>query len=1494
MGAAVNGTTTALGTGYRLVSVVTTGNVEASRLSRDRTQVGRSWDGDIAEVIIYNRALTEAEEARIGNYLAQKYALTVNFPGVAPDYTTNGSTWSNGYLGVFHLRETSGQHFSSTAGNAATRSVSATNQGTSTGIVGAADNFNGTSNYVNLPDFGSSPQVTVEAWVNLTAAPGSAGGGIVSSDTWAAGYSHFKATNNRSINAAINSSGTVSSPAAALPLGSWSHVAYTVSGNTSNGLALYQDGSLLGSATGQTSNNLTGLNIGREYSTRYLNAKFDEVRVSSVARSAAWLQATHATVSAPTTFANPSFVSTYAANAPAMVATRPASSITGSTATLNGNLASTGGAATTVTLYWGSSDGGTTPGNWANSIALGTLPVGNFSANLSSLTPGATYHFRAFATNTNGDSWAPDSLTFTTPTAAPTGLAFSSANGSITLQWNAVSGASGYTVKRATTSGGPYTTLLSNITGTTFIDPSATTGGTWHYVVSASNASGESANSAELSIPTLTAPANLTATSGNASVALAWTASAGATSYTVKRATTSGGPYTVQGSTAATTFNDPATNGTAYFYIVTATAAGGGFESPPSNEKSATPLASLAAPTGLAAVPATTSAILTWNTVANAQSYTLKRSTTSGGPYTDFVIAGLLSPSFTHTGLTNGTPYYYIVVAINGSITSANSAEATVIPAATPTTFTTASAGTWSTATWTPTNPIAAFATTIVLNNSGSITSNQNLGSFLFNKLQLTGQAVALSGDRLYLSGSAPAITGTNNVAHSIANPLTLDSTTTVTVPSNTLTLTGNLDGTGALLKNGAGTLSLAGLSSYSGNTTLDGGTLRHTTDNPSLKTLILGATAGSTSVSALDLTNASATSTGLVLQNNNSTANTLTIGAGETLTIAGSVFAGTYNSSTTSSTLLTATGAGTLHVSDESGQFSVGSSNSGSGVTTTVNLAALQNFNLQYPSDGGVLTLGNGSSGNTKPATLTLAANNLIELDAIQIGNNQVSSATQTLKLGSGSNILHVDSISIGTTTSPSGGGRGIGALVFNTPTGTLTLRDPSGTAGTNLFIADTGGNGNGFGSFDVTGHAADIKLASLRMGASSNTTARTDTFAFNQGTLDIVSLDVGLAQNSTNTRASQINLGGGTVTLGNGDSENPGLISLATNATGILNLTGGTVSAYQNITESTGTGSATLTLNGGSLDLLGNSIVDLTTLNLQSGTLKNVAQINGGAAITKSGSGTLVLDGTNTFTSPITISAGKLILSGSLASDITTTTGTLAPQGAPATSGSLSTSSNGRLEIRPGDTLTVGGSITLAGNLDVIAPPDLTIGTSYTILNKTTAGAITGNFLDKPEGSTFTAGGHNWQITYLSGVDNNDVLITLLTAAETWRQLHFGTTENTGNAADSIDSNNDGETNLLEFATGQNPHAATRATTTLALPPGSDLDFTYTRNKAAFDEDYLFDVQYSDTLAPNSWTSATDPGTVILNGPPQSVRTVIPEGSAGRRFIRLKVGTP
>jgi hypothetical protein len=67
------------------------------------------------------------------------------------------------------------------------------------------------------------------------------------------------------------------------------------------------------------------------------------------------------------------------------------------------------------------------------------------------------------------------------------------------------------------------------------------------------------------------APTGLTATSGNAQIALAWTPSLTATSYNVLRSTTSGGPYTTVGTSATTSFtNTGLTNGTIYYYVVAA------------------------------------------------------------------------------------------------------------------------------------------------------------------------------------------------------------------------------------------------------------------------------------------------------------------------------------------------------------------------------------------------------------------------------------------------------------------------------------------------------------------------------------------------------------------------------------------------------------------------------------------------------------------------------------------------------------------------------------------------------------------------------------------------------------------------------------------------------------------------------------------------------------------------------------------------------------
>jgi hypothetical protein len=56
------------------LSLVTTGDVTASTFSKDRTY-DYSWWGDLAELVIYERALTASEVAAVESYLAGRYGI---------------------------------------------------------------------------------------------------------------------------------------------------------------------------------------------------------------------------------------------------------------------------------------------------------------------------------------------------------------------------------------------------------------------------------------------------------------------------------------------------------------------------------------------------------------------------------------------------------------------------------------------------------------------------------------------------------------------------------------------------------------------------------------------------------------------------------------------------------------------------------------------------------------------------------------------------------------------------------------------------------------------------------------------------------------------------------------------------------------------------------------------------------------------------------------------------------------------------------------------------------------------------------------------------------------------------------------------------------------------------------------------------------------------------------------------------------------------------
>jgi hypothetical protein len=96
----------------------------------------------------------------------------------------------------------------------------------------------------------------------------------------------------------------------------------------------------------------------------------------------------------------------------------PAANIGTTAAIFSGNVLSTGGDAPVVTLFYGPSNGGNTPGAWANSIALAGTQQGFFGQAISGLAPNTTYYFTAEGSNAAGASWGEPVQSFTTSSAS--------------------------------------------------------------------------------------------------------------------------------------------------------------------------------------------------------------------------------------------------------------------------------------------------------------------------------------------------------------------------------------------------------------------------------------------------------------------------------------------------------------------------------------------------------------------------------------------------------------------------------------------------------------------------------------------------------------------------------------------------------------------------------------------------------------------------------------------------------------------------------------------------------------------------------------------------------------------------------------------------------------------------------------------------------------------------------------------------------------------
>ncbi|RJX39930.1 hypothetical protein D3P09_11105 [Paenibacillus pinisoli] len=291
------------------------------------------------------------------------------------------------------------------------------------------------------------------------------------------------------------------------------------------------------------------------------------------------------------------------------------------------------------------------------------------TATLTGLSNGTPYYFVVRAVNAGGESEFSAETSATPQVAAPVAPVLNEAvsgDMQVTLSWTAVPKATSYIVYYSIIQGTQYVEVARNITSTTATITELANGRTYYFVVRAVNAGGESSYSNSLSaapvLPPPDTPANIRVTNGYQQATVQWNASARAARYNVYMSTVSGSEYSLVASNVAGT-NYTVTNltsGIPYYIVVRAINTAG--ESAPSAEANA--MSYLEAPRGNSHYNYVSDMMLFWSKPANATRVKVFWSTTSDGPYTEYLPQYSFNTSVAFRPVVNGTTYYIKYIAV--------------------------------------------------------------------------------------------------------------------------------------------------------------------------------------------------------------------------------------------------------------------------------------------------------------------------------------------------------------------------------------------------------------------------------------------------------------------------------------------------------------------------------------------------------------------------------------------------------------------------------------------------------------------------------------------------------------------------------------------------------------------------------------------------------------------------------------------------------------